>query len=112
MSLKIPFFVVFCMAYYTISPWAAPLAEWVCGQDFQQMRSALGGDYATCVQWFPWFWTLNNLPYLFVYGYSLKASYEWFRCHPSNDHEGIWCSRAAPACQADDYTNLDHGTPI
>ena len=95
MSFKLPFFIIFCMGYFVVSPWAVPLAEWVCKHDFQTMRTQIGGDYATCVQWFPWLCTANNAIYIFAYAYTIKASYEWFRCHPGNDDKGIWCSRAS-----------------
>ena len=110
MSLKLPFFVIFCMGYYTISPWAAPLARWVCERDFEQIRSVSGGDYDTCVQWFPWIWTFNNVPYIFVYAYTLKACYDWFRCHPSNDNQGIWCSRAGSVREDADYIHVEQGS--
>ena len=107
MSLKLPVFLVFCMGYFTVSPWAAPLAHWVCEHDFEKMRTALGGDYQKCVQWFPWLTAANNLPYVFAYAYTLKASHEWFRCHPGNDDKGIWCSRPASAArEGDEYTGL------
>ena len=103
MSTKLPIFVVFCMGYWSVSPWAAPLAQWVCKRDFQQMRSTLGDE--NCVAMFPWFYTLNNAVYLPLYAYSFKASYEWFRCHPGNDDKGIWCNGAASAREGD-YINL------
>lgn len=103
MSLKLPIFIIFCMGYFTISPWAAPLARWVCKHDFQQMRSSFGGDYEKCVQMFPWLCTLNNAFYIFAYAYTFKASYDWFRCHPSNDNKGIWCTSDRESA---DYTSL------
>mmetsp|Transcript_164592 Transcript_164592/g.523365 ORF Transcript_164592/g.523365 Transcript_164592/m.523365 type:complete len:178 (+) Transcript_164592:123-656(+) len=109
MSLKLPIFLIFCMGYFTISPWAGSLARWVCRNDFQQMRSASGGDYETCVRMFPWLCTLNNAIYIPAYAYTFKASYEWFRCHPSNDNKGIWYPQAASAREGDDYTLLEHG---
>ena len=100
MSLKLPFFVVFVMGYFTVSPWAAPLARWVCNHDFEQMRTVTGGEYEACVQMFPWLCTINNAIYIVAYAYSFKASFEWFRCHPSNDRKGVWCSGAASATVA------------
>lgn len=111
MTIKLPFFLIFCMGYFTISPWAVPLAEWVCEHDFQQMRTATGGDYATCVRWFPWLCTLNNAIYIFAYAYTIKASHEWFRCHPDNDSEGVWCARAVAAARDGEYANLEQGRP-
>jgi hypothetical protein len=105
MSLKLPIFLIFCVGYFTISPWASPLAQWICGHDFDGMRSATG-DYGTCVRMFPWLCTMNNAPYVFAYAYAFKASYEWFRCHPDNDDKGIWCSRSASTRDSDDYTEL------
>ena len=67
MSLKLPIFVVFCIGYFTVSPWAAPLAQWVCSHDFEHMLSVTGGDYETCVQMFPWLCTLNNAIYIPAY---------------------------------------------
>ena len=109
MSFKLPTFIIVVMGYFTISPWAAPLAEWVCSNDFQGMRTATGGDYENCVVMFPWLCTANNAIYIFAYGYTIKASYEWFRCHPGNDDKGIWLSRATSAREGDDYTNLELG---
>ena len=105
-------FLVYCVGYFTVSPWAAPLAQWVCENDFESMRTAIGGDYETCVQWFPWLTVLNNAIYVFAYAYSWKASVEWFRCHPGNDDKGVWSStrgggsaRVADCCP-DDYRVL------
>ncbi len=97
MSMKLPIFVIFCMGYFTFSPWAYPLAQWVCAHDFEQMRTLLGGELQTCVTMFPWLSTLNNAFYIFAYAYTFKASFVWFRCHPGNDDKGIWCSRAKAA---------------
>ena len=98
MSLKLPIFLIFCIGYFTVSPWAAPLARWVCEHDFESIRTlTAGGDYDACVSMFPWWTTLNNAFYVFAYAYSFKASHEWFRCHPDNDDKGVWCSRAVAA---------------
>ena len=67
MSLKLPIFIIFCMGYFTVSPWAAPLAQWVCEHDFESMRTVTGGDNQTCVQWFPWLCTMNNAIYIPAY---------------------------------------------
>lgn len=109
MSLKLPIFLIFCMGYFTISPWATPLARWICRHDFQQMRSSLGGSYETCVHMFPLLCTLNNAPYVLAYSYTFKASYHWFRCHPSNDNQGIWCARAAATQEGNEYMRFEHG---
>ena len=108
MSVKLPVFVLVVMGYFLFSPWAAPLARWICGHDFQQMRSVMTGgtDLETCVRLEPWVWTANNAIYILAYAYTLKASHDWFRCHPGNDGKGIWCARAAPPREGDDYTNL------
>ena len=74
MTLPLPFFLIFCVGYFTISPWAYPLAQWICEHDFQTMRTAIGGDYDTCVTWFPWLMTLNNAFYVPLYIYSWRAS--------------------------------------
>jgi hypothetical protein len=97
MSLKIFFFLIWCIGYFTISPWATPLAQWICERDFEQMRTLVGGDYDTCVRLFPWLCTANNAIYIPAYAYSLKASYDWFRCHPDNDSKSIWRAQDAPA---------------
>ena len=92
MSVKLPVFIIFVMGYFTLPPYAAPLAQWVCRNDFQGLRAAMGGgDYDMCVNMFSWYWTANNAPYILAYAYSLKAAHEWFRCHPGNDSKGIWC---------------------
>ena len=105
MTLKLPFFLIFCVGYFTISPWAYPLAQWVCEHDFQTMRTAIGGDYDTCVTWFPWLMTLNNAFYVPLYIYSWRASVEWMRCHPGNDDKGVWSSTRGGGCP-DDYRVL------
>ena len=105
MSLKLPVFLIVVMGYFTVSPWASPLAEWVCQHDFEQMRSVTGGDHEKCVGMFPWLCTLNNAIYIVAYGYSFRASFHWFRCHPSNDDKGVWRSRAEPD-SSDEYTRL------
>ena len=107
MSLKLPIFVVFLMGYFTVSPWASPLAAWVCEHDFEQMRTVTGGDYETCVRLFPWLCTANNAIYIFAYGYSRKASFHWFRCHPGNDDKGVWRARVgAERASGDENTGL------
>ena len=108
MTLKLPIFIVTVFGYFSpISPWAQPLAQWSCENDFQKMRTAMGGEYETCVQMFSWIWTMNNAPYIFAYAYTIKASYEWFRCHPGNDDKHIWWSRATPVREGDEYANLE-----
>jgi len=101
MSLKLPIFLVFIMGYFTVSPWAAPLAKFICRNDFESMRTTVGGDYDTCVSLFPWLTTANNAVYIFAYAFSFKAAREWFRCHPENDDKGIWWpTRAASGSAA------------
>eukprot|EP00929_Paragymnodinium_shiwhaense_P084577 TRINITY_DN45231_c0_g1_i1.p1 TRINITY_DN45231_c0_g1~~TRINITY_DN45231_c0_g1_i1.p1 ORF type:complete len:211 (+),score=8.41 TRINITY_DN45231_c0_g1_i1:111-743(+) len=106
MSFKLPCFIILCMGYFTISPWARPLAQWVCKYNFEQMRSSTGGDYETCVSLFPWLCTANNAIYIPAYAYSLRASYQWFRCHPDNDTRGIWGARPAAPQASADYKEL------
>ena len=107
MSLKLPIFIIVVMGYFTVSPWAAPLAEWVCQNDFQQMRTVTGGDFEDCVRMWPWLCTANNAFYIFAYAYTIKASHDWFRCHPGNDGKGVWCDPPAASAQdGDAYTQL------
>merc|ERR1712039_442308 len=95
-TIKIPLFLICVMGYFSVSPWARPLAKWACEADFQQARTVLnGGSEKGCVPTFLWSCFFNNLPYLVAYAYTLKASYEWFRCHPDNDDKGVWCSKVS-----------------
>lgn len=94
--IKIVIILVFVQGYFTpgVSPWASPLAHWVCKTDFQHFRTGLGGESEQqCVQMFLWSSAVNNLLYVVLYAYTLKAAYKWFRCHPDNDNKGIWFSR-------------------
>ena len=97
-SIKIVIILVFVQGYFTpgVSPWASPLARWVCKTDFQNFRTGLGGgSEQKCVQVFLCSSAVNNLLYVVVYAYTLKAAYQWFRHHPDNDGRGVWFSRVA-----------------
>lgn len=105
---KIPAFFLLYSLFFTISPWAQEVNEFMCDpkNDFEHGKvSRMFPDYESCVTGVPKVMVPAMIPRLLIYLYSIKGAWEYMRCHPENDGKGL-CSSTSQAKERGDYEPL------
>jgi len=112
---KIPMYFLLYSTFFTISPWAAEVANFMCdpkfdfehGKVFKMFEHNGRVDVAGCVGWLPYIMVPSMIPRLIIYLYSFKGAWEYMRCHPDNDGKGVFSSGVEARNVTDGYESLD-----
>lgn len=108
---KVPVYFLLYSLFFTVSPWAAEVAEFMCNpkNNFEHGKISKHFvhdgvvDIPECVAALPKLMLPGMIPRCLIYLYSVKGAWEYMRCHPDNDGVGLCSSRERPA---EDYDAL------
>eukprot|EP00929_Paragymnodinium_shiwhaense_P010927 TRINITY_DN116016_c0_g1_i1.p1 TRINITY_DN116016_c0_g1~~TRINITY_DN116016_c0_g1_i1.p1 ORF type:complete len:238 (-),score=7.86 TRINITY_DN116016_c0_g1_i1:96-746(-) len=108
---KVPVYFLMYSTFFTISPWATEVAEFMCDPDINfengKIWRLFPQGFHQCVAGLPKVMLPGMIPRLCIYMYSIKGAWEYMRCHPDNDDRSIFACSSAAREVTSGYDRLD-----